>query len=127
MIHGFTRVPSARRLAKHLGLTTEKAKELRAVLKGEKSPDDYASVQAWQKQCYSLLPWLDKALCAADEIMEQFGVEPIHGETYWSAYWGDIVALYINTGETYDATLVVDVRDKTLQLTSWGDYVERHS
>lgn len=35
------------------------------------------------------------------------------------------IAYYVNTGDTYSATLLWDVRKKRFELTTWGDWYER--
>jgi hypothetical protein len=63
-------------------------------------------------------------------LLETCGTEAIRGE-WQNGYWCDIVAVYCNTGDTYDTT-VLQVRGDTSQsasrfmITSWGDFVEHH-
>jgi hypothetical protein len=35
-----------------------------------------------------------------------------------------LAALYVNTGETYDITVLYDVHKRKFELTSWGDWLE---
>ena len=70
---------------------------------------------------------------AADEVIERFnlwldghGVEPLSDErAYVSSYYMDIIALYVNEGDTYSQTLLYDTEFHTFYLTSWGDFLER--
>lgn len=58
------------------------------------------------------------------------GVEAIRGERQ-NGYWGDIVATYCNTGDTYALT-VLHVRGSfrgapgKFIVSSWGDWVEKN-
>ena len=67
----------------------------------------------------------DRILQRVDQILECHGVEPIRSEDHWDGCWGDIVALYVNTGETYDLTLIYDTRSGDFLVESWGDWVEK--
>lgn len=71
----------------------------------------------------------------ADRLMQDIsvavdghGVEAIRGSARpMSRYFVDIVALYVNTGDTYNNTIVYDtVREKFIP-TTMGDFVERYS
>ena len=56
-----------------------------------------------------------------------FGVEAIRGEKERDDYWANTVALYVNTGDTYSATLLYDrVREK-FEVTTYGDFVEKYT
>lgn len=58
-------------------------------------------------------------------ILEGFGVEPISVEGEWlDNYHGDIVASYINQGDSYSLTIVHDHESGELVLTSWADWLE---
>lgn len=58
------------------------------------------------------------------------GVEAIHGD--WSnGYWGDVVATYVNMGDTYAPTVICKRTgssryDVTFQVNNLGDFVERN-
>lgn len=71
---------------------------------------------------------VEKALDAVEEIMQEdgatFGTEPIRGDSFDHPYFADAVALYINTGDTYNGTVVYDVERDKFYVTSWGDWVE---
>lgn len=65
-----------------------------------------------------------------DSLLNGCGVEALRGE--WSnGYWGDVVATYINFGDTYDTTIVClrtgsSRWDCRYSITSYGDFVERY-
>lgn len=54
------------------------------------------------------------------------GVEVIRSPDAYDNYYGDAVAEYVNTGDTYNATVVHDIRTGKFLLTTMGDYVEKN-
>jgi len=66
------------------------------------------------------------ALEEVDKIIGGHGIEAIRGESYRGGYYGDIVGLYVNMGDTYNATVVYDTETGEFELTTWGDWVEQH-
>lgn len=54
----------------------------------------------------------------ADEVIDGFGVEAIRDGD------GDVIAEYVNTGDTYNPTFVWDYGEEEMYYTSWGDWVE---
>lgn len=71
---------------------------------------------------------VESALEAANEVMGDgaFGTEAINGESFENGFFAYAEALYINTGDTYNATIVYDVREGRFFVTSWGDWLEDH-
>lgn len=63
----------------------------------------------------------ERAMREADEILGGFGVEAVFEE---GEYGGDPAMTYINTGDTYNATIVYDVDEDELYVSTWGDWVE---
>lgn len=57
-------------------------------------------------------------------ILHGYGVEAIRGE-WQNGYWCDIVASYVNMGDTYAIT-VINARDKGFLVMSVGDFVETY-
>lgn len=65
----------------------------------------------------------DRILAAVNCELEQFGVEPVRAENYQvDRYYYNIIALYVNTGNTYNLTLVYDTEAERFSITSWGDW-----
>jgi hypothetical protein len=65
-----------------------------------------------------------------DEIMEilndrmgGFGIEALRGKEN-DKYLGDVIALYIDMGDTYARTVIYDTQEKEFHLKSWGDFME---
>ena len=69
---------------------------------------------------------VDKALAEIDEIIDGHGVEAIRG-AWVDNYYGDVVGLYVNTGDTYNNTVVYDTTEDRFDVTTMGDWVESYS
>lgn len=89
-------------------LPSATAQRMVAVVRGFRNADD-----------------VDAALEYWNTVMEAHGVEAVRGESVWDNYYGDIVALYVNVGETDAATLVFDVPEEEFYLTDLGEWIER--
>lgn len=67
---------------------------------------------------------------AINKLLHGYGVEAIRGE-WQNGYWCDIVATYVNMGDTYDTTVMM-VRGKSrmdnakIIVTSYGDWIEQY-
>ena len=61
----------------------------------------------------------------ANKILHGYGIEAIHDEDIFvSKYYQDIVAEYINMGDSYVPTLLYDTREGKFDIISYGDFVE---
>jgi hypothetical protein len=68
---------------------------------------------------------VDVAMQLADELMEAYGIEAIRiPGAEDDRYYGDIVALYVNTGDTYNGTLLYDVDKRRFYATTYGDWLQ---
>lgn len=67
---------------------------------------------------------LESKLEDVNRLLDLHGVEPIRKEGEWDNYFGDIIALYLNTGETYESTVLIDVRNLKITIRSVGDFIE---
>ena len=68
-------------------------------------------------------------LRAADKAIDAHGVEPLalgpDGQNkYGLAYEDRKIAYYVNTGDTFSATLLYDPEDEKVYLTTWGDWLQ---
>lgn len=85
-----------------------------------------------RKEANDLFRWIghpsmspDAVLMMANLLLHGYGVESCRDERAWvDSYYGDIIALYVNTGETYDTTLLYDTEAKEFLVISWGDWYE---
>lgn len=63
-------------------------------------------------------------MSALDELCLTHGVEPIRTSEYIDRFHGEVRASYLNTGDSYATTILLDHRDLKWRLMSWGDFVE---
>jgi hypothetical protein len=97
----------------------DRAQELRDLLDGVNKTREYESVRAWESQCYHKPSYIERVLCAANEIISGYGVECLvdsDGQARWE---------YINMGDTYAATLLYNRETGQFTVGTWGDIVER--
>lgn len=64
------------------------------------------------------------AMDIADRILGGYGVEAIRGEAAPGGYFPDIVALYVNMGDTYTSTLIYDTVIERFLCSTMGGFVE---
>lgn len=116
------------RIASHLNISKRKAALTLAILRGQldplKYPAHFQHTQKWVNSCHHHPEPKDVKLSALNELLEMHGVEAIREEGAWDNYYGDCVAEYLNTGDTYAPTIVFDNRAGKYLLTSYGDFVE---
>jgi hypothetical protein len=114
---------SIKTLAKFFPL--EQAKRIRALSTGETSPETYSNVSQWLAQCYNRPSDNELIMCALAQELGGFGTEVINGR-YVDDYHQDIQAEYVNMGDTYDITILLDHETGRYILTTMGDWVERN-
>lgn len=68
---------------------------------------------------------VDRVMDKVNQKLNAHGVEAIEGKWH-DRYYMNIVLLYVNRGDTYDATLLYDTEKEKFSVGSWGDWVERH-
>ena len=113
------------RIMQRLNVDKEKAKEILDLLQNDKNPEDYVSVQTWVRQCFNKPSCQEMKMEALNEILEGYGVEAIEMEGYYvNKYHFNIVATYVNMGDTYICTILYDTENEKYLLTSCGDFVE---
>lgn len=79
----------------------------------------------WFNSCYNPPRNNELILEALNELLGGCGVEGIeHEDIYVDRYHGNFVASYINTGDTYSPTILLDHVKNRWRLTSWGDFYE---
>jgi len=94
-------------------------RDLQAIL-GNESPDGDLDALARKLNSARGERAVERVLDEADEVLKTFGVE-----TIWEkGEYDDPAALYLNTGDTYNATLVYDIDEDELYVGTWGDWVE---
>ena len=101
---------SAKTLSKAFGITKDQAEAVRAAIRLGGGGGRHA----------------EDAMRVINGILEGHGVEAIRGDYYVDRYHYDIVASYVNMGDTYNATIVYETETGRFIVTSYGDWVERN-
>lgn len=86
-----------------------------------------SSRQWWTSDFWSGLrrdPRNEIKLLMLDELLGTCGIEAIRTDEHIDNYHLDIRASYLNTGDTYATTLLLDHKERVWKLRSWGDFVE---
>lgn len=102
--------PTVKNLQDFLGVDEQLAREMRALLLAAEGDPDGA----------------DRALEYVDRVIDASGIEAIRGDYWVDRYYGEIVGLYVNTGDTYSGTVVYDTEKGRFDVTTWGDWVEKN-
>jgi hypothetical protein len=69
---------------------------------------------------------VDRVLGEANDLLSGFGVEAVRGNYHVDNHYYEIVGLYVNMGDTYNATILYDTDRQKFYVTSWGDWVEQN-
>lgn len=120
------RYPSVDRIESVCGVDRATAIKIRRVIDGRDDPLKYGPVAEWWLSCYHEPRKLDAIEHAVDHLLSTHGIEAISADSGapWSYYYGDIVALYCNTGDSYGGTMLYDIERGVWYATSWADWVE---
>lgn len=110
-------VANKKNLIEHLQMGDVDAAALSAALK---------EARTWSHDPVELAGAADQALELADKLLSGHGVEPIRGDYQVDRYYYDVVALYVNMGDTYNTTLLYETENERFLVTSWGDWVEKN-
>jgi len=105
----------------------EAAEKVAAVLNGNLDPAAVDAVDAWLRQCFNKPSHAEMVMCAIDGLLDGCGVESLRVEgAYVDRYHGDIVASYVNFGDPYITTIVLDHATGDYHVTGWGDWLEQY-
>lgn len=107
-------------------ISYEDAQSVFRLMNGTVDPLEFKSVKKWIS-AYGHRPHrAEMVMQALNEVLGGHGVEAIRVEGAWvDTYHHDIVATYVNMGDTYAATVVYDTDHDRFELSTWGDFVER--
>jgi hypothetical protein len=68
----------------------------------------------------------EAAMEFANDAIHGYGVEAIRGDYHVDNFHFDIVATYVNTGDTYNPTIIYETENERFLLTDWGTWVEKN-
>ncbi len=119
----------AERIAKAFNVSLQEAKLALKIIKRRVSvidhPERFPKTCEWVRSRFCAPRENELILKALDELLHTFGVEVIeHDGIYVDSYHRHCVASYLNAGDTYLTTIVLDHIDNVWRLTSWGDFYE---
>jgi hypothetical protein len=66
----------------------------------------------------------DMALDVYNVLFTGFGIESVIDHSLWDSYYLDTAVLYVNQGDAYTETLILDVEGGKLVYTTLGDFLE---
>jgi hypothetical protein len=67
----------------------------------------------------------DTALEVYNILFDGFGIESVTDNNLWDSYYLDTAVLYVNQGDAYTETLILDVEAGKLLYTTLGDFLEQ--
>lgn len=107
-------------LEKDLEIDEDQAQQVLGLIDGDLDPEDFADFS----QFYNNPRGNEAILYAIDAVIEGFGVESValEQDEYGNAPYDSDTFQYVNTGDTYNATIVLYQGD--FYLTTWGDAYE---
>lgn len=97
----------------------EVADKVLAIARGEMDPCEVPETDAWVRGCYNEPRVSEQKMHAIDVLIGGFGCEAIFGDSHT---WPDME--YVNMGETYATTIVLDNISHKFLVTSWGAWIE---
>lgn len=103
----------------------ETATKAADVLNGDYDPEEIEEVDFWVRHCSNRPSTNALKMAALNTLFDMHGVEAIRSEGEWvDSYHGDIIATYLNTGDTYAATVLLESESGEFVVTSFGDWLE---
>jgi len=101
------------------GIDYQRQTAIKKIILGLNDPEKYEAVREWRDRLHSEPFNYELKLRAVDSIMDAHGVEVLIADET-----GKAIASYVNTGDTYSATVLYDHEEEEFLITSWGDFYE---
>lgn len=115
-------------IADYLNIDIEKAKLIRNIVRDKMYipalVKQYSRVEKWINQCYNEPGIVDIKLEILNDILECYGTEAIWLNEWIDNYSQNIGYVYLNTGDTYNPTIVYSTEQRVFFLGCIGDVVE---
>ena len=93
------------------------------LISGKLDPVTFEPVENWVRACYHEPSENELILAALNCVLEGYGVEAIRVEDAWvDSFHGDIVGTYVNMGDSYAATVVLDSETHDFIISTWADF-----
>ena len=113
-----------KRLQTVVNTDKETAVKIDAIMSGDIDPETCEAVEAWIVQCYNRPHNRELQMCAINKLLNGFGCEAVRCEEWLDSYHCDIRAVYVNMGDTYAGTVILDHKTDRYYVTTLGDWVE---
>lgn len=108
---------------KLLDINTKQTNEILRLINGIDSPEIYSDVVNCIEQCYHKPNEIELIMCALNQVLEGHGTEAIRGE-WLDNYHCDVIAMYVNMGDTYTNTIIRDLVKNMWIVSSYDDFVD---
>lgn len=95
----------------------EAARVAAGLLNGDLDPESIDAVGDWISQCYHKPRHDALVMCALNDVLDCHGVAALRVGGEW-------VGEYLNTGDMYCSTIVLDSKSGEYLFTTYADYVE---
>lgn len=120
-------------------ITDSQALMIRGLIKDKFAVED---TELWRIALPKTFTWIDSCyhnplynhcrdevtIEAINEILGGYGIESIRKESNWvSHYWQDTHFLYVNMGNTYNATILYDTRKDRYIVSDYGTIMETNN
>ncbi len=110
---------SLENLIEHFG--EKKGNKIRDLLTRKTQTRDYDNVRHAEETCFHQMNYKHRLMIALDEILEGYGVECLGtGNPHYPRFE------YVNLGDTYTTTIVLNIETGRIFIDSWGNVVERY-
>ncbi len=83
-------------------------------------PDEFMGTQRWVAQCCNYPSQDELVQSALNDILDGFGIESITAPGDSST----ILAVYVNTGDSYGSTIIFDRETEQYECGTWADWYE---
>jgi hypothetical protein len=114
---------NALKLAKAWKLSDETAEKILAVCKmNTKELDEF--IEKEEMAIYTSSHRKEMILQVVNKLSESYGIEDIRDTRFDHRYFGNAVASYVNTGDSYTLTLVWDHTINSLDWTSYSEWIK---
>ena len=115
-------------IVERLSITPEEAETVLKIIRGELDPltdNNFPKTQGWVHSCFNTPCKSEIKLEALNELLCGCGVESIRHEfIHVDHYYGNVVGSYVNFGDTYANTILLDHINNKWKITSWGNFYE---
>ena len=115
--------PSIKTLETRLNISRTDAKIVRGLMKGDIEPETIPSTNEWVNQCYNRPSQDELIMHAISCVLDLYGVEAM-GESLGSYYRHAPQYSYVNSGDTYACTVILNNESGRFIVSDIGTLIE---